>query len=145
MKIKLSLIACLMITATACSSLKKTNTVNFADSRINNIAWAITSFRGKALNEQNFPNGMPTIIFNMQSGRISGYDGCNSFMGLATYTATTIKPGPTASTKIACTNSTFPADLYDVLSATKITYHLTDDILRLYVNDAEVMALKEKQ
>jgi len=142
MKIKLSLIACLVIMA-ACSTVKKT-TVQTVDSKINNVAWAIVSFRGKPLRNQNFPNGTPTIIFNMQDGKISGYDGCNSFMGLATYTESAIKPGPVASTKMACEN-TFPADLYEVLSSAKIAYHLSDEILRLYVNDAEVMALKEKQ
>jgi len=144
MKLKYSLIACLIIILSACSTVKKT-TAPYIDEKINNIAWAVTSFKGKKLNSDDFPNGMPTLIFNMQDGRINGNDGCNSFMGLATYTGTVIKPGPTASTKIACTNTAFTSDFYEVLASNKITYNLNNYILRLYVNDAEVMALREKQ
>jgi len=144
MKLKLSLIACLVIITSACSTIKKTSS-SYVDGQINNIAWAVTSFKGKILAASDFPNGMPTVIFNMQDSKISGNDGCNSFMGLATYTSTLIKPGAIASTKMACSNAAFANDFYEVLGSDKITYHLTNDILRLYVNDAEIMALKEKQ
>jgi len=144
MKLKSSLIACLVIITSACSTVKNT-TASYVDEKINNIAWAVTSFKGKKLNSDDFPNGMPTLIFNMHDGRISGNDGCNSFMGVATYTATAIEPGPTASTKLACANTAFTSDFYEVLASNKITYNLNNDILRLYVNDAEVMALREKQ
>jgi len=144
MKIKYTLFACLLILGSACSTIKKTD-VAYVDGQINNIAWAIISFKGQTLVPANFPNGMPTIIFNMQDAKIGGNDGCNSFMGLATYTSTVIKPGPVASTKMACPNVGLPADFYEVLASDKITYHLHEGILRLYVNDAEVMALKEKE
>jgi len=144
MRLKLSLITCLAIVISACSAIKK-NTSSYTDAHVNNIAWAVISFKGKTLNNGDFPNGMPTFIFNMQDGKIVGNDGCNNFMGLATYTSTTIKPGPIASTKNACANTAFNNDFYEVLLSDKITYRLNNDILRLYVNDAEVMALKEKQ
>ena len=144
MKIKLSLISCLIIITSACSTIKKAGPL-YSDAQINNISWALVSFKGKTLAQSDFPNGMPLIIFNMQDGKISGNDGCNSFMGIATYTATTIKPGAIASTKIACANSGFESDLFEVLASPLITYRLNDGILRLYVNDAEVMALKEKE
>lgn len=144
MRLKLSLITCLAILTSACTAIKKPAS-SYTDTQVNNIAWAVISFKGKKLNTGDFPNGMPTLIFNMQDSKINGNDGCNSFMGLATYTSTTIKPGPIASTKTACANVAFTNDFYEVLSSDKITYSLNNDILRLYVNDAEVMALKEKQ
>lgn len=144
MKIKLASLACLAIIVSACSTIKKTGG-QFVDTHINNIAWAVISFHGKGLHPEDFPNGKPTIIFNMQDGKIAGNDGCNSFMGLASYTSAYIKPGPIASTKMACPNATIQNDFYAVLASDKITYRLSEDVLRLYVNDAEVMALKEKQ
>lgn len=144
MKINIAIIFCLVIVTSACSTIKKTEK-EFVDIRINNIAWAVISFKGHGLHTDDFPNGVPTIIFNMQDGKINGSDGCNSFMGLANYTKDYIKPGPIASTKMACPNATIQNDFYEVLASDKITYHLVEGTLRLYVNDAEVMALKEKQ
>jgi heat shock protein HslJ len=144
MKIKFVLIACLAITLSACSTVKKTSK-QFVDSRINNINWALISFKGKGLHPDDFPNGMPTFIFNMQDGKISGNDGCNNFMGIATYTSNYIKPGAIASTKMACPNATIQNDIYEVFTSENISYRLADDVLRLYVNDAEVMAFREKQ
>lgn len=143
MRSKLSLIICIAIISSACNTIKKTGS-SYVDVQVNNIAWAVTSFKGEMLNKGNFPNGLPTVIFNMKDSKISGYDGCNSFMGLAAYTTTLIKPGVIATTNATCANTTFTTDFYEVLASDKITYRLTNDILRLYVNDAEVMALKEK-
>jgi len=144
MKVKLIVIACLVMALSACSTIKKTNK-QFVDSRINNIAWAVIAFKGHGLHPDDFPNGTPTIIFNMQDGKITGNDGCNNFMGIATYTSTYFKPGAIASTRMACANATIQTEFYEVLATEKITYRLADDVLRLYVNDAEVIALKEKQ
>lgn len=144
MKLNTAIIACLIIITSACSTIKKADK-EYVDNNINNIAWAVISFKGHGLHTDDFPNGAPTIIFNMQDGKINGNDGCNSFMGLAKYTKDYIKPGPIASTKMACANATIQSDFYDVLASEKITYHLAEGVLRLYVNDAEVMVLKEKQ
>jgi len=144
MRIRSVIIACLVIATSACNTLKKTDKP-FVDDRINNIVWSVISFKGHGLHPEDFPNGEPTIIFDMQNSKINGTDGCNNFMGIAFYAATYIKPGAIASTKAACPNATIQNDFYEVLASGKITYRLTDDILRLYVNDAEVMALKEKQ
>ena len=144
MKIRSAIITCLVFITSACSTIKKADK-SFVDNRINNIAWAVISFKGHGLHPEDFPNGAPTVIFNMQDGKINGNDGCNSFMGLANYTKEYIKPGPIASTKMACPNATIQSDFYEVLASDKITYKLVNDVLRLYVNDAEVMALKEKQ
>jgi heat shock protein HslJ len=144
MKINIAIAACLVIIISACSTIKKTDK-QFVDNNINNIAWGVISFKGKGLHTDDFPNGAPTIVFDMQDGKINGNDGCNSFMGLANYTKDYIKPGPIASTKMACPNATIQSDFYEVLASEKITYKLADGVLRLYVNDAEVMALREKQ
>jgi len=144
MNIKFSVIACFVVIISACSTIKKAEK-QFVDNRLNNIAWAVISFKGQGLHPEDFPNGTPTIIFNMQEGKINGNDGCNSFMGLANYTSAYIKPGPIASTKMACASVRVPNDFYEVLASDKITYRVNENILRLYVNDAEVMALKEKQ
>jgi len=128
----------------ACSTIKRPEK-QYVDNNLNNIVWTVISFKGKGLHTDDFPNGAPTIVFDMQNGKINGNDGCNSFMGLANYTKDYIKPGPIASTKMACPNVTIQNDFYDVLASEKISYRLNNNVLRLYVNDAEVMALKEKQ
>lgn len=145
MKIKLPLIACLLIILSACSTVKKTSH-NAVDVRVNNIVWAVTSFRGRAINESDFPNGSPSITFNMQDNKINGNDGCNSFMGLATYKGSTITVGALASTKMACPDNNIASGFYDILASKSLTWRLdNNETLRLFVNDAEVMALKEKQ
>jgi len=145
MKKKLPLLACLLIILSACSTTKKTSH-SAVDTRINNIVWAVTSFRGKAINDSDFPNGGPLITFNMQDSRINGNDGCNTFMGLATYKDNSITVGALASTKMACPYNNIANSFYDILASKHLTWRLdSNETLRLYVNDAEVMALKEKQ
>ena len=144
MKLYLTIATCLVMITSACSTQKKSNN-EYVDNSINNIAWGVISFKGKGVQTDDFPNGAPTIVFDMQNGKINGNDGCNSFMGLAKYTKDYIKPGPIASTKMACPNATIQNDFYEVLASEKISYRLINDVLRLYVNDAEVMTLKEKQ
>lgn len=145
MKFRPVLLAAALLMLSACSSIKKTQH-NSVDSRINNIIWSVTSYKGHALNEKDFANGLPRISFNMQDGRISGTDGCNSFMGLATYKGNTIKAGPIASTKMACTNTNVPGDFYAILSSDGLTWNLDyTHTLRLMVNGLEMMALKERE
>jgi len=145
MKVKLPLVIALMIFTSACSTIKKTEHGN-VDARINNIVWGVISFKGRTLNENDFANGLPRISFNMQDNKISGSDGCNSFMGLATYKGNSIKAGAIASTKMACPGNNIQADFYDILASDHLIWRLdNDNVLRLLVNDAEVMALKERQ
>lgn len=144
MPVKPFIFCCFFLILSACSTVKKTTSGNFVDPQINNIVWQVTSFQGHALDAAKFPNGVPNIIFNMQDGRINGNDGCNSFMGLATYRKDGIKTGPIASTKMACQGMDIAQEFYLQLSSPHLTYHLNDGTLRLFVNDAEVMALREK-
>jgi len=134
-----------LLLISACSSIKKTQH-NSVDNRINNIVWSVISYKGHTLNEKDFPNGLPRISFNMTDGRINGTDGCNSFMGLATYKGNTIKTGPIASTKMACTNVNIPGDFYSILASDNLTWQLDyTNTLRLMVGGLEMMALKERE
>lgn len=144
MKLKLALIIGLMIAASACSTIKTTEH-NTVDNRVNNIVWQVASFKGRPLNAADFTGGIPTLTFSMSDGKISGNDGCNSLMGLATYKSDRIKTGAIATTKMACGDAAFQTDFYEILGSPNLTWRMgNDEILRLYVNDAEVMALKEK-
>lgn len=129
----------------ACSPIKKAQR-STVDARINNIVWAVVSYKGHPLNEKDFANGLPRISFNMQDGKISGTDGCNSFMGLATYKGNTIKTGPIANTKMNCGNTNIPADFYSILASDNLTWNLDyTNTLRLMVGGLEMMALKERE
>jgi len=144
MKVKLHVVLAFIIIASACSSLKPAphSTV---DARINNIVWGVVTFKGHVLNQAAFPNGLPYISFNMQESKISGSDGCDNFMGVATYKGNTITPGPIASTKMACQGTDIQSDFYDALASTHLAWRLDGETLRLLVNDAEVMTLKERE
>lgn len=134
-----------LLLLSACSPIKKIQR-NTVDSRVNNIVWSVVSYKGHALNEKDFANGLPRISFNMQDGRINGTDGCNSFMGLAAYKDNTIKTGPIASTKMACANTSVPGDFYAILASPDLTWNLDyTNTLRLMVGGLEMMALKERQ
>nr|WP_183575137.1 META domain-containing protein [Mucilaginibacter sp. X5P1] len=145
MKLKLSLMACLLVVLSACSTIKK-DEHSAVDARINNIVWTVVSFKGKVLNERDYGNGLPSITFEMQDNKINGSDGCNTFMGVAAYKGNDITAGPIATTQMACPGNTISADFYEALASKHLTWALTGDgTLRLLVNDAEVMALKERQ
>jgi heat shock protein HslJ len=145
MKIKLYLLLAFTLLASACGTTKKTASSQ-VDDRINNIVWSVISFKGHTLSESNFTNGLPRISFNMQDGKISGTDGCNSFMGLATYKDNTIKTGPIASTKMACPGNNIQDDFYTVLSSGKLTWQLDNtQTLRLMSDGMEMMALRERE
>jgi heat shock protein HslJ len=145
MKLRLPFITCLLIVLSACSTIKKSEH-STVDPSVNNIIWAVVSFNGKPLDERNYRNGLPTIIFNMQDGKINGSDGCNNFMGIATYKGNRITPGAIATTQMACPGNTIQADFYELLGSKHLTWRLAGDgTLRLLINDAEVMALQEKQ
>ncbi len=146
MKLKLPLIACLLIVLSACSTIKKDEHSSVVDARINNIVWDVVSFNGKTLNVRNYGNGLPSITFEMQDNKINGSDGCNTFMGVASYKGNNITAGPIATTQMACPGNTISADFYEALASKHLSWALTGDgTLRLLVNDAEVMALKERQ
>ena len=143
--VKPLVICCLLLTIVGCATVKqKIQGHNDVDPQINNIVWEITSFKGRALHAGDFSAGIPSITFNMDEGKISGNDGCNSFMGLATYRGHTIKTGAIATTKMACPGG-IQDDFYATIGSDALTYHLENGVLRLYVNDAEVMALKERE
>jgi hypothetical protein len=65
-------------------------------------------------------------------------------MGIATYRGHTIKTGAIASTKMACPGG-IQDDFYTTIGSDALTYHLDNGVLRLFVNDAEVMALRERE
>ncbi len=137
--------ACLLVVLSACSTIKK-DEHSAVDARINNIVWTVISFKGKVLNERDYGNGLPSITFEMQDNKINGSDGCNTFMGVAAYKGNDITAGPIATTQMACPGNTISADFYEALASKHLTWALTGDgTLRLLVNDAEVMALKERQ
>lgn len=137
--------ACLLVVLSACSTIKK-DEHSAVDARINNIVWTVVSFKGKVLNERDYGNGLPSITFEMQDNKINGSDGCNTFMGVAAYKGNDITAGPIATTQMACPGNTISADFYEALASKHLTWALTGDgTLRLLVNDAEVMALKERQ
>jgi heat shock protein HslJ len=98
------------------------------------------------LDAKSFSSGLPILILSMQDGKISGNDGCNNFIGVAAYRNNTIITGAIATTKMACAGNTLQNDFYDFLASKNLSWRLNNDaILRLYVNDAEVMALKERE
>ena len=145
MKRSLYLVTCLLITISACSTIKK-STKSDVDPKVNNIVWTVVSFHGKTLNDRDFSSGLPAIAFDMQDSKVSGNDGCNSFMGVATYKGDAIYTGAIATTKMACPGNKIQDDFYETLASKHLTWRLDNDqTLRLLVNDAEVMALKERQ
>jgi heat shock protein HslJ len=134
-----------IILFSACGTVKKA-AQNTVDDRINGIVWSVISFKGHELNESDFGKGLPRISFDMQNGRISGIDGCNSFMGLATYKGNTIKCGAIANTKMECPGKNIQTDFYTILASDKLTWQLDHtNTLRLMADGLEMMALKERE
>jgi len=134
-----------IVLLSACSTVKPSRHNN-VDPHVNNIVWSVISFKGVALNESDFGSGLPRISFNMQDGKISGTDGCNSFVGVASYKDNNIKTGAIASTKMACTGKNIQTDFYEILASPNLSWQFDDhNNLKLMADGLEMMVLKERE
>lgn len=76
--------------------------------------WQLTSFNNLTLTEAGFNDRTPWVIINAAEGKISGFNGCNSFSGDAEISDKHIKTGMMLSTKAFC-QGVPEAEFFDIL------------------------------
>ena len=101
--------AILTLSMAGCATMSNPATErNLSDLRDKN--WILSEINGVKLATDPQQSDVPTILFD--DSRVSGSDGCNSFMGGYAVKATEIKLSNLASTKKACLNATDIAEKY---------------------------------
>ncbi|MCX7548261.1 META domain-containing protein [Xanthomarina sp. F1114] len=109
MKIKLATVFLLAITIIGCKSTEKSNTEMTADQAsesIFDVVWNMTVLEGNELETSLYNDKTIHFVLHSEGNRVSGFSGCNSFMG--TYTilkGNQISFSQIASTRMACPDS----------------------------------------
>jgi len=120
----------------------KKETTNNDINRLHDI-WALHSING-----EEYTNGMsqkhPTLEIFVEDKRVSGNDGCNNLMGgIETLTATELKFGMLAGTKMMCRDMRITDAFGQALG--KVHYYTLED-LKLSLQDKdhnELMVLRK--
>ena len=60
---------------------------------------------GQRVLEADPDKGLPTVVFDAEGNRVSGFAGCNRYSGGYSLTGNALRFGSIASTKMACDNS----------------------------------------
>lgn len=106
MKIKITTLVFIAITIMSCNSSENTNSIateSMKDRAIENIKWTLVDLEGNKVHKLNESNQDIPFTLNPDANRITGFSGCNTFMG--TYTlekGNRIKFSKMASTRRAC-------------------------------------------
>lgn len=86
------------VIAVSCNSTKTDPLTALSSGR-----WMLDSLEGEKADSTNFGKGMPYLEFNKEEMRVSGFAGCNRFMGGFTVAKENgISLDKLASTKMAC-------------------------------------------
>ncbi|WP_406685533.1 META domain-containing protein [Seonamhaeicola sp. MEBiC1930] len=95
-----------------------------------NSTYNIITLNGKDISEFNLK-----IAFNDSTKQVSGFSGCNRFLGSFTIEGETLRMGPLASTRKMCLPelNTIESEMLDILSK-EITFSKEDSSLRLLEN-----------
>ncbi|MCK7555321.1 META domain-containing protein [Chitinophaga sedimenti] len=88
------------LAALAFSSCASSKNGAAAEAELYGKEWKLTELNGKPVNAT--AERIPTIKFEKEGGRVSGYAGCNRMMGTFTVNGATLKFSPLAATKMAC-------------------------------------------
>ena len=100
MKKKLMALAATMIMASACESLPEA-----AASKLAGTEWKLETLGGQPAPADH----IPTLLI-AEDSRVSGFAGCNRYMGGATISGASLSFTQMASTRMACLNVTIELD-----------------------------------
>ena len=105
--------------------------------------WVLTYITGPRITFDGlFPDGKPTMFFDLEINRVSGNNSCNSYGGDLILKNNTIKIEKPFSTMMACQGSgegTYMEMLKEIE-----TFKVDDKVLSFYKGDVEVMRFARK-
>lgn len=108
-----------------------------------NGKWILQKINNKNLAASDFSRGLPIVDLQVQQGKISGHDGCNSINGIFEVLGSKIKFYPLASTKTACPVNRIESDISRKLSDHTVDYYFKDGQLYLYLQDDSILVFSK--
>ncbi|WP_223032545.1 META domain-containing protein [Hanstruepera marina] len=130
-----------LITMTTCGNSKSATTVDKQSQKALNGEFSINQINGSKISLEDL-----TISFNDSLKTVSGYSGCNRFSGTYETIGNTLKIGPLASTKMACTpdRNAVESQFLSLLNEIN-TYEYLDGKLILKTGDKTVITALVKE
>lgn len=105
--------------------------------------WAVEAIDGNDLNAEKFPKDTPHFEINLETGKFSGFAGCNQVMGDIFFEYNKLSIQPLGSTKMYCADvSTIENRILNILRDAPVIYSLKDNRLILE-NQTGMLTLKK--
>jgi len=110
--------------------------------RIHDI-WAVDSLNGVKISAAEYPNGVPTLEFHLDGGKLYGFAGCNNFSGTYYFVENKIQFNPPASTLKMCMQMTSETSFLALLNKKRYSYSFFLNRLTLQNPDGASIVLKK--
>ena len=111
------------------------------DYRLNDI-WALKRIGNKVINPKEFENGVPTIEFQLNEGKMYGFGGCNRFFGNIQLGEGKISFNQVGSTEMACPALKWETQFLGMFSDKTLAYEVAEGIL--YLGEGDSMLVLKK-
>ncbi len=100
------------------------------DYRLHDI-WALQRIGDKVIDPKEMQNGVPTIEFQLNEGKIYGFGGCNRFFGNIQLEDGQISFNQVGSTEMACPGLELETKFLSMFADKTLPYKVTEGILHL--------------
>lgn len=146
MKMKLCGILLLAIVLQSCGTVSKTIAKNATTTKgIGGKYWVLETLNGTKVQNEKISKNLIGFEINTNNKSISGFSGCNRFMGkVAKLTTNSLTFSPLASTKMACPQSSFNEYEFLKIFEGVTTYKLKQEKLYLVDSKGDVAVFHSK-
>lgn len=110
--------------------------------RIHDI-WAVDSLNDSKVSAEEYPNGVPTLEFHLDGGKLIGFAGCNNFSGTYYFVENRIQFNPPVSTLKMCMQMTAETSFLAMLHKKNYAYSFFVNRLTLLHPDGSSIVLKK--
>lgn len=110
--------------------------------RIHDI-WVLDSLNGNKAYANEYPNGIPTLEFHLDGGKLYGFAGCNNLSGSYYFIENKIQFGSPATTLKMCMQMTGETTFLALLNKKRYTYSFLANRLTLKHVDGTAVVLKK--
>jgi len=113
------------------------------DQQLNDI-WVLEKINNEQQSAAAFQKGLPSLEFNLLSGRMTGSDGCNAISSTIEIKGNRIGFSAFSGTKMACNNNQAQNIFAEKLSNKHVNYYMENNRLVLYLEDDSKISFKRK-
>jgi heat shock protein HslJ len=110
--------------------------------RIHDI-WVLDSLNGNKVAATEYPNGMPTLEFHLDGGKVYGFGGCNHISGNYYFIENQIQFVPPVTTLKMCMEMTGESSFLSLLNKKRYTYSFLANRLKLYRTGGAAIVFKK--